>query len=424
MPANGLNFALLRERFKKTIGRQQQNASVSIRLFQLLAWFKDMDSLGASWTNAAVGRDAQRVPLHLPAEVPSRPLEGQAVDERAFFRQARAIVADLFEHDARIYWTDMLVTVAVAYGCALLFMASPGFDWVQWLVLLVAGFALFRVGTFIHEIQHFPKGSMRRFSVAWNIICGIPMMTPSFMYDNHQGHHRHDSYGTDSDAEYLPLGAGPLSQFVGYGLQALLIPAAVGFRFLFLVPLSFFIPPLRRWLLERFSFFGIKVHYKRPMPEGGAKPWWALMDLACSLRVWGAVAVVPLGFAPWTQVLKLYLLGVMGLGLNYVRNLTAHRYRNAGARMTYFEQLLDSVNIIGHPLWTELWFPVGLRYHALHHLFPALPYHNLATAHRRLMAQLPADSPYRRTVYRGFFQVLAQLRSDSRHWRSTAASPG
>jgi fatty acid desaturase len=49
-------------------------------------------------------------------------------------------------------------------------------------------------------------------------------------------------------------------------------------------------------------------------------------------------------------------------------------------------------------LWTaELWAPVGLRYHALHHLFPSLPYHNLGKAHRRLMRELPADSPYRQT---------------------------
>jgi fatty acid desaturase len=40
---------------------------------------------------------------------------------------------------------------------------------------------------------------------------------------------------------------------------------------------------------------------------------------------------------------------------------------------------------------------VGLRYHALHHVFPTMPYHALPEAHRRLMSHLPADSPYRRT---------------------------
>ena len=45
----------------------------------------------------------------------------------------------------------------------------------------------------------------------------------------------------------------------------------------------------------------------------------------------------------------------------------------------------------------------------MYHLFPALPYHALGTAHRRLMAQLPADSPYRATVRDGFLPALSEL---------------
>ena len=45
-------------------------------------------------------------------------------------------------------------------------------------------------------------------------------------------------------------------------------------------------------------------------------------------------------------------------------------------------------------LLAELWAPVGLRYHALHHLLPSLPYHSLPEAHRRLAAQLGSGSTY------------------------------
>jgi fatty acid desaturase len=112
----------------------------------------------------------------------------------------------------------------------------------------------------------------------------------------------------------------------------------------------------------------------------------------------------------------------VSLGLNYVRNVAAHRYRNEGEPMTYTEQLLDSINITGHPIWTELLFPVGLRYHALHHIFPSLPYHNLGRAHRRLMAELPMDSPYRRTVHPSFASVVRQLWNDARSGRQNVLS--
>jgi fatty acid desaturase len=40
--------------------------------------------------------------------------------------------------------------------------------------------------------------------------------------------------------------------------------------------------------------------------------------------------------------------------------------------MSFAEQYLDSVNIPGNPVLTPLWAPVGLRYHATHHLFPTM----------------------------------------------------
>jgi fatty acid desaturase len=84
--------------------------------------------------------------------------------------------------------------------------------------------------------------------------------------------------------------------------------------------------------------------------------------------------------------------------------------------MSFVEQIEDSNTVAGHPLLTELLFPVGLRYHCLHHMLPSLPYHSLGIAHRRLMAQLPADSPYRSTIRRGFLETAGEL------WRSASTS--
>jgi len=107
--------------------------------------------------------------------------------------------------------------------------------------------------------------------------------------------------------------------------------------------------------------------------------------------------------------------------LNSIRTIAAHGYRNTGATMSFPEQIQDSNTVAGHSPLTVLLFPVGLRYHCLHHLFPALPYHSMGIAHRRLVAQLPADFPYRGTIRRGFLEVAAEL------WRSartTSRPPG
>ena len=78
---------------------------------------------------------------------------------------------------------------------------------------------------------------------------------------------------------------------------------------------------------------------------------------------------------------------------NALRALGAHRYESAGEPLSREGQLLDSIDTPG-AIWTELWAPVGLRYHALHHYFPGIPYHNLGTAYRRLISSLPREAAY------------------------------
>jgi fatty acid desaturase len=67
------------------------------------------------------------------------------------------------------------------------------------------------------------------------------------------------------------------------------------------------------------------------------------------------------------------------------------------------------VNYPNNPIIGELWAPIGLRFHALHHIFPTMPYHALPEAHRRLMRDLPADSPYRRCQAESLREVIATL---------------
>lgn len=318
------------------------------------------------------------------------------------------LLSDLRRPSPRIYWADLLVTVIIGYTAATWFTYRPVLSLSQGVAFVIAGFALFRAGTFMHEIQHMPRGVMTYFQVGWNLLCGIPLLMPSYLYDNHAGHHRTGTYGTRDDAEYLPIGAGNAWNLLGYASQVFLLPALVAMRFLFLVPISLANRRFRRLMLERFSYFGINPHYRRPLPPVEPR-WWKWIDAACSVRIWTPVALAAAGVIGWTYLMQLYALGVLSLGLNYLRNMAAHRYLTTTDPMSLVEQVSDSVTIEGLPLITELFFPVGLRYHALHHMVPSLPYHHLPEAHRRLVRALPAASLYRRTVHRSFLRVVTEM---------------
>ncbi len=77
--------------------------------------------------------------------------------------------------------------------------------------------------------------------------------------------------------------------------------------------------------------------------------------------------------------------------------------------MTLDDQMLDSTDIAARDPFTLAICPVGLRYHGLHHLFPGLTYHNLGTAHRRLMKQLPSNHPYRCIVRPLLWAAIREL---------------
>lgn len=323
------------------------------------------------------------------------------------------MVGDLFTRRPALYWTDLIISLAIGYAAAAIFLAARPFTLEQLTALVISSFALFRAGSFVHEIAHMSEGQMLGFRIGWNILCGIPMLMPSHFYENHIDHHNSHHYGTKHDGEYLPLALGPVRKIFLFFAQVPLLPAYVGLR-LFLSPLTFLHPRLRTWALERTSSYVINFEHRLTIRKNAPRRAWAAMEIACSIRLALMFGVVLAGLYPWTRIAAMYVLAMCVLGLNYIRNLVAHRYANDGAAISHAEQLTDSITITGNGFGTELFFPLSLRYHALHHLFPALPYHNLRTAHRRLMAQLPPNSPYHRTVFPSYYAAAKQLWTSAR----------
>jgi fatty acid desaturase len=329
-------------------------------------------------------------------------------------RQAREIVKDLFVPSAAIYWSDFLLSIGVgAISFQIVRFASP-FSIAQAAAYVVSCLAFYRAALFIHELVHLRSGSFGAFRVTWNVLCGIPFFMPSFLYHTHVAHHARKHYGTRDDGEYLPLGAGPPRDILLYLCQPFVIPVLAIIRFAVFTPIAWISPGFRRFVHERASSMVMDPGYVRPLPTTRELRLWRLQEAACFLYAVGAAVLMVLGRLPWTLLVQGYLTALGIIMLNHVRTLGAHRFRHQGEHLSFVDQLLDSVNYPNHPLIAGLWGPVGLRFHALHHLFPSLPYHALATAHRRLMAQLPADSPYRRTECASLRRALVELWQNAR----------
>ena len=345
---------------------------------------------------------------YVPKQTITDPTPG-SVSNKEFYQQARGICRDLFQVKPIFYWIDFTLSAIIAYTLASVFLAGSMLSPVTWLAFLGAAVLIYRASMFIHEIVHLPRNELKAFRRFWNFFGGVPMMVPSFTYESHTHHHSCRHYGTEDDGEYLPLASGTLLGLFAFLAQIIFQPLVVYFRYLVWTPVSFLHPALRRWTLQHASSLVINFKYQnesRVVKHTREDTFW---EIFTSFRAMVMIGLVIFGFMPYIRLPKLLLLAMFVLAMNHVRTLVAHRYKNAdGGAISHLDQFHDSINITGN-WWTELLCPLGLRYHALHHLFPGIPYYNLGIAHRRLVEQLPPDSPYHETVYDNFSTVFREL---------------
>jgi fatty acid desaturase len=333
----------------------------------------------------------------------------RAKDDTAMLKAAANLTRDLNVPDAKIYWADMLGSALLGYAALFgaMFLHPTGLAVAS---AVVAVLALYRAGSFIHELTHIKKGAVKGFRFTWNLIVGVPLLVPSFMYEGvHNQHHAKRYYGTVDDPEYLPLALMHPWTLPVFLIAAALAPIGMLIRFGILAPLSLFSPKLRSVVVGRYSGLQINPKFVRPKPEGEFARDWAWQEAAASVWAISLLVMVAIGVIPLHAFLIFLAVSSGVMFLNQVRTLVAHLWENDGEPMSVTAQFLDSVNVPPPGTLPELWAPVGLRYHALHHLLPGLPYHALGEAHRRLCRELEAGSVYHDSTHRGLSPLVARL---------------
>jgi fatty acid desaturase len=330
-------------------------------------------------------------------------------DDRAMLRTAADLTRDLLVPRPAIYWGDLIASALVGYAALAVATTTASTA-----AMIVAGtvsmLALYRALSFIHEVSHMKHVSVPGFRHGWNALVGVPLLTPSFMYEGvHNLHHAKTRYGTAQDPEYLPLALMKPWTLPLFVVVSALAPVALLVRYAVLSPLSVLVPALRTVVVERYSALAINPAFRRRAPEGTAQVYWNRVEAAASVWAIAVVVLVATGIVPLRSAVIAFVIVSAVAVINQVRTLVAHLWENEGEAMTVTAQYLDSVNVPPPTLLPALWAPVGLRYHALHHLLPSLPYHALGEAHRRLTAALDADSPYHKASYAGLPGLVGRI---------------
>jgi fatty acid desaturase len=346
----------------------------------------------------------------VPAASPGQP---EAIEGELPIRHLRRALDDLLVPRPAYYWVDFLASITCFYAGFAATAVLPLNNPLKLLGAVVAVLCVYRAVVFIHELAHLSPGRVPGFRVAWNLLCGIPLLVPSFLYGSHRDHHARRAYGTPKDGEYRPWGCpGNRIGIVMFASSSFLgLPAGV-LRFGILGPISWLNPRIREWVAVNASSLVVDPRYRRDPPSQQEARGWCVQEACVFIYLLATVAALVTGLIDAELLVQLYVISAAALLLNSLRTLAAHRYRSAGNPLTTTQQLLDSLNYPRRSWLIPLWAPVGLRFHAMHHLFPGIPYHNLAAAHDRVMGMLPPGSLYHRAAGYGLAASLGEL------WRS------
>jgi fatty acid desaturase len=334
-----------------------------------------------------------------------------ATDQPINQRFVQRLVDDLRTPKASIFFGDLIASAGLGW---LLFANAlgPWNGFFRGMSFVVAALLLYRALAFIHELFH--QQSMAKFRFVWHVLAGVPLLIPFLLYlPIHQNHHSSKAYGTKEDGEYEHFkGRARLAIAKLFALN-LALPLALWVRFALLTPLAVLHSPIRTQMIPEFVHLALRLPFRAADIKESSRAEAFAIEWMCAVFSWGLVCLCVLGYGE--VVLLWAALVILIATLNTIRTLGAtHLYVEGAEGRNAREQMLDSTNLDSRSPLALLLCPVGLRFHALHHIAPYLPYHALPEAHHRLMQALPQGSEYHQLTVPSFSQGLQRL------WRATS----
>lgn len=323
---------------------------------------------------------------------------------------ARHSLADLFQPDPKRFWAELLGNAAIGWGSIALAITNVGGLAGSSVAVLVAVFSLHRATTFLHELSHLNDRALPHVRLGWNVLWGLPFLLPSWLYERmHLDHHRRRIYGTTHDPEYLPLASMRPLVIVGLGSMGIFLPVVLLLRFMVLTPLAWLIAPVRRLVDARFSTLATNPKWVMPAPDAVLHRRMRRDEVIAFVMTWS------LAIAAWGQLISVRTLAVPLLVMfgavicNQFRAMAAHRFERDGTEGNEMTMFADCLNVETENPLERLLLPMGVGLHALHHFAPAIPFHNLRRAHRRLRAGLTANPTYGSAQSDGLMRTLGRL---------------
>lgn len=309
----------------------------------------------------------------------------------------KLLLNDLNEVNKFIFWRDLICLSLIGWGA--IFYTSFHFNI---LVFFIGTYSLYKGTMLIHEVSHLSK-KIPGYKAAYNILLGYPNSYPSYIYDTHLFHHGKKTYGTIKDPEYAYVKKYNAITLLKPLLISLLLPLLQIIRFTILPLITPFLGlNFKRSLYQKYSTLVFSDKYIRPI-KNEKKELRTMMsqDLLCSAYKITLIALVYLEVLPFQFIINFYFAFVIASLINMYRALFNHLYANESlVSLSWEDHLLDTATI-KPGIFTHLIFVNGLGYHAIHHLFPEMPYHNLGKAHKKLIKNLSDDHIYKQNIFTG-----------------------